>query len=585
MPLTPRRHPEAPRGLLLPCAFACLALAGPGCGPGAAPPPKEPAPPPDAAAAASAVKVELFTMSKCPYGAEMQVVMKALLDEMGDAVDFEQVFIMADEGDGDFYAMHGEGEVEGNAVQLCAAALYGKDNAYMDFVSCMAVDVDDVPGNWTGCAKTRGLDVEAIEACAGGKKGAALLAQSAKVVEEKKILGSPTLVVDGTAYPGGRSLGEARKIVCCALEKEDRPATCESIVGKCPGKGPLSVTVITDARCESCKELVANAVMKLLMLFPKLDAAILDFGDEEGRALYDAVGGGYLPLFVFGEAVRDEPEFSQVEEWAVASGDKVVLKPGRIFHPLEEACGNGRDDNGDGKADCEDAACTESLGCRKEIPASLDLFVMSLCPFGREAEGAVAKLLAVVKKAVAFNLHFIVDVYSADEFEGLPPAYREGCAKKSDGNVYCALHGEEELAENIIQACARRHGGEKNAYVDFILCRNGEISDPDWAGCAGKNGLDVDTLRACAEGDEGLALIRKDAELAAGMSIGASPTFIVNNTALVEVDDLTMEDIAFEFCALNAKLKACKKLGLNTTSSKKKGETNEEGEEPSTCGE
>jgi 2-hydroxychromene-2-carboxylate isomerase len=530
--------------------------------------------------------VELFTMSKCPYGAEMQVVMKALLDEMGDAVDFEQVFIVADEEDGDFYALHGESEIEGNAVQLCAAALYGKDYAYMDFVSCMAVDVNDVPENWTGCAKARGLDVKAIEACAGGKKGDALLAKSAKTVKEKKILGSPTLVVDGTAYPGGRNLEEARKIVCCALEKDDRPATCEAITGKCPGKGPLPVTVITDDRCGECTDLVANALMKLLMLFPKLDAAILDFGDEEGRALYDAVGGGYLPLFVFEEAVRDEPEFPQIETWAVASGGKVVLKPGRIFHPLEETCGNGQDDNGDGKADCEDAACTESLGCRKEIPASLDLFVMSLCPFGREAEEAVAKMLAIVKKAVAFNLHFIVDVYSAEEFEGLPPAFQEGCKTMSDGNVYCALHGEEELAENIVQACARQHGGAKNATMDFILCRNEEISDPDWEGCAEENGLDVPALRACAEGDEGLALIRKDAELAAGMSISASPTFIVNNTTLIEVGDLTMEDIAFELCALNAKLKACKKLDLGTKPPKKTGENNdEEEEEPSTCGE
>jgi len=574
MPLSSRRHPEAPRGLLLPHAFACLVLVASGCGPGAAPPPKEPTPPPDASASAPAVKVELFTMSKCPYGAEMQVVMKALLDEMGDAVDFEQVFIMVEEEDDDFYAMHGEEEVEGNAVQLCAAALYGKDHAYMDLVSCMAVDVDDVPGNWKGCAKARGLDVEAIEACAGGKKGKALLSKSAKATEDKKILGSPTLVVDGTVYPGGRSLSEARKIVCCALEKDDRPATCEAIVGKCPGKGPLPVTVITDARCGECEDLVANALMKLLMLFPKLDAAILDFGDEEGRALYDAVGGGYLPLFVFGEAVSDEPDFPQIEEWAVAAGGKVVLKPGRIFHPLKETCGNGEDDNGDGKADCEDAACTESLGCRVEIPASLDLFVMSLCPFGREAEGAVAKVLEHFKKALAFNLHFIVDVYTAEEFEGLPPAFKEGCKTMSDGNVYCALHGEEELAENIVQACARQHGGAKNAAMGFILCRNEDISNPDWEGCAEENGLDVTTLRTCAEGDEGLALIRKDAELAAGMSISASPTFIVNNTLKAEVDDLAMEDIASEICEHNAKLKACKKLDLG-----KKPESKAEGEE------
>ncbi|MBU0762024.1 MAG: hypothetical protein KKD39_03280, partial [Candidatus Altiarchaeota archaeon] len=50
-----------------------------------------------------------------------------------------------------------------------------------------------------------------------------------------------------------------------------------------------------------------------------------------------------------------------------------------------EICDNGVDDTSDGKADCEDPACALALNCRPELPAKLDLFIMSECPFGTEA--------------------------------------------------------------------------------------------------------------------------------------------------------------------------------------------------------
>ena len=80
------------------------------------------------------VKVEFYVMSQCPYGLQVENAIAPVLETMGDAVDFHLDFI-GSEADGNFRSLHGEPEVKGDMVQLCAFNL-DKDKA-MDMIVCM----------------------------------------------------------------------------------------------------------------------------------------------------------------------------------------------------------------------------------------------------------------------------------------------------------------------------------------------------------------------------------------------------------------------------------------------------------------
>ncbi len=354
------------------------------------------------------------------------------------------------------------------------------------------------------------------------------------------------------------------------------------MASSCPGTTTIMVTALTDDRCPECSVFIENAFLKFKALFPKLETKIVLFSDEEGKALYEEVKGRYLPIFVFDAAVKNEPEFKQIAEWTVTMEDRVLIKVGKIFHPLMEVCDNNEDDNDDGKTDCEDEACAKTFTCLTEIPGSLDLFVMSLCPFGRMAEKAVEGVVKHFKNELTFKLHFIVDVFPAEEVAELAPANTDGCTMMTDGSAYCALHGYPELVENLVQACAMKHYAAKNRYLDFIACRNESIFNPDWEECAEENKMDLEKIRTCAEGEEGLALLKADADLSSSLGIGASPTFVLNNNQPMSVLDYEALDIAEEFCALNPKVKACK--NLKALEKEDQPDEDEEEEEAPTCG-
>ena len=66
-------------------------------------------PKPDVAVVpATPVQVELFVMSRCPYGVQAENALFPAIDQMGDAVDFHLHFIGETADDGSLASMHGE---------------------------------------------------------------------------------------------------------------------------------------------------------------------------------------------------------------------------------------------------------------------------------------------------------------------------------------------------------------------------------------------------------------------------------------------------------------------------------------------
>ena len=139
---------------------------------------------------------------------------------------------------------------------------------------------------------------------------------------------------------------------------------------------------------------------------------------------------------------------------------------------------------------------------------TIQLFVMSQCPYGVQAENALKPVLDTLKGKVKFELKFIAN-------------------KNADG-TFSSLHGKAEVDENLRQVCAMNVYPN---YMDYVICRNANIRSTDWESCATKNGMSATVIKACAEGNEGEGLLAKNIELANTLGVGGSPTMLVNSQA------------------------------------------------------
>ena len=132
----------------------------------------------------------------------------------------------------------------------------------------------------------------------------------------------------------------------------------------------------------------------------------------------------------------------------------------------------------------------------------IDLYVMSFCPYGTQAETGV---IPAVKKLGAdgkLNLYFIGN---------------------EQAGSFSSLHGQAEVDEDIRQLCALKQSSSKA--LDYILCVNEDISNvaTKWKDCANQAGLDVSSMERCSTGDEGKSLLSESFKKSDEAGASASP--------------------------------------------------------------
>ncbi len=484
--------------------------------------PKKPEAP---AAPKEKVEVAFHVMSQCPFGVQVENAIKPVLDQLGPAVDFKLHFIGDEPSPGQLTSMHGEAEVKGDLLHVCAAK---HDPArYMDLILCMNKNMRQIPNNFDACAAEAKMDAARIKECAEGEEGKKLLSESFKVSKEKGARGSPTIFIAGQKYQGGRQTDQFLRAICQAFKAEK------------PEPKKIAVTVLSDKRCKDC--FPDRILGQLKNMFPGLQPKSLDYGDPEGKQLYEQIKGHgikMLPAFLFDPVVAEDPGYAQVQRFMKDAGPYKALQIGAKFDPTAEICDNQQDDDGNGQADCDDPGCKQQIVCRPAIEKHLQVFVMSQCPFGVKAENAMREVLDAFKDDdLKFEIHFIADETAPGEFK--------------------ALHGPPEVEENIRQLCAMKYYPKNYKYMDYIWCRNENIRDANWQECAKKAGMDVAKIEKCATGDEGKALHSEDIKIAKGLGIGASPTWLANNK--FKFSGLAPEQIKQNICSYNKDLKGCSK--------------------------
>jgi len=525
------------------------------------------------------VKVEFYIMSQCPFGAQVQKGIKPVLDKLGPYIDYKQDFIGNEMPGGNFNSLHGENEVKGDIAELCLEKYYSENHKYMDAAVCMAENTKDIPNNWKDCAAKAGLDTSKVQKCIDGEEGKKLLSESIKRSNAARASGSPTIVINGERYSGGRTDKDFETAICCAFKPENKPAECPANL-TCPKRVPVDLTILSDKRCKDCGQRVEMMKRNFQDRFPKLNVRELDYGDAEGKELYEKTKVGTLPAFLFHQNVKEDAGYEQIQRWLQPAGDYLLLMTGSTFDPTKEICDNQIDDTGNGKVDCEDDDCKGQIVCREEKPNTLDLFVMSQCPFGTKAEDSMKEVLDNFKGGLNFGLHFILNAYNEEQFNNLPPMRKSRCVKKDDGMYYCSLHGEEEFNEDLRQVCAIKYYSKGNKFMDYIWCRNKDIRNPDWKKCATEAKLDPAKIEKCSTSQEGLDLIKADAKLSEDLQIGGSPSFLGNNREKLMLRDRSPEGIKTAICNINKGLKGCE----NTLS--KEEATSAPGKAPSggSCG-
>jgi len=154
-----------------------------------------------------------------------------------------------------------------------------------------------------------------------------------------------------------------------------------------------------------------------------------------------------------------------------------------------------------------EAEQAESPSEVKGQPASdrikAQLFVMSYCPFGTQAENIIIKSLRALKGYVDFKLHFVVD--------------------ESNGALR-SLHGQKEVDKNSVQICAGKVNPEKQ--LDFIVEWNQKPSEA-WRAIASNIGIDPDEIQNCLDSGYGIEVQKSDAKLCQELNVRGSPTLII----------------------------------------------------------
>jgi len=197
-------------------------------------------------------KVEVFVMSHCPYGTQIEKGIVPVMETLGDKADIQIKFVN--------YIMHDLIEVEDNLRQYCIGT--EQADKYTAYLKCFLK-----AGDYKGCISSTGIDQKKLDACysATDKKYKVMANFNDKstwngsfppfAVHEAEntaygVQGSPTLVINGKQVEANRDSASLLATVCAAFN--NKPAECDaklSSASPSAGFGEGTATGSTDASC------------------------------------------------------------------------------------------------------------------------------------------------------------------------------------------------------------------------------------------------------------------------------------------------------------------------------------------------
>ncbi|MEA3229633.1 MAG: hypothetical protein U9P44_01850, partial [archaeon] len=455
------------------------------------------------------VTLDMYVMSQCPYGAQAEDGAIPAVKELSDSVDYNIHFIVTDNGDGTFSSLHGQPEVDENTRQLCI--MEHNQNEFFDYLMCLNKDYRNAETVWKSCAEENNINTETIASCQTGDEGKELLSKSAEQSRSVGATGSPTIYMNGEPYQQGRDTLSFTRAICqiatdnpkCASIPEctsDADCIKQGFIGKCTNPDTedakceyteppaVNIIILNDKTCAGCDTTEFDKINE--QIFINTDITVIDISTDKGKALLEQIKPDQIPVYLFDSAVTQSPQYERLKQYFTEEGEYYMLSPSIVGQYIESP---------------------KMIG-REVIEGKLDLFAMSKCPYGVQAENNMKEVLDTFGDNINFEIHFI----ATDNGDG----------------TFSSLHGQPEVDENLRQICIIEHNNEE--FYNYLMCQNanfdeGKDLDTTWEECAFANSIDTETIDTCFKGDEGAELLRANIALTEELGIGSSPTFLINN--------------------------------------------------------
>ena len=150
---------------------------------------------------------------------------------------------------------------------------------------------------------------------------------------------------------------------------------------------------------------------------------------------------------------------------------------------------------------------------RGPMKPEVELFVMSYCPYGVQAEQELLPFFEKYGDTIDFKLRFIV-------------GKEETSTESGNGQIkFTSLHGEPELIENKRQMVIAELYPDK--LFDYLLCRADHL-EKAWVNCAKKVGLDIGRIAEAVDGKKITLDLVEEVQRTEELNIKGSPTLVID---------------------------------------------------------
>ncbi len=177
--------------------------------------------------------VKLFVMAYCPFGLQAEKAMIPVYNLLKDKANFSINYVIYSNygneclDNGTYCSMHGGAELTEDIRQMCILKNYGKDTLwkYLDKFDHECT-YQNAKTCWEDVEKELGLNETLIQNCIDKEKTEFTMLKNEKDLDSKyNVRGSPTLIINGKEYSGGRSPEAFKEAVCSAFNT--KPSECD----------------------------------------------------------------------------------------------------------------------------------------------------------------------------------------------------------------------------------------------------------------------------------------------------------------------------------------------------------------------
>ncbi len=457
--------------LLLALALACPVFAGQAPAPAAAKP------------AAAGGRLELYLEALDAQGWQWFFLVDTVKRRLPGA-EFTVFPLVSKNADGTFSAKRGEPEL---AESVRLAVLHKFYPAKMlNYLS--ARSLTPAADGWRDAAVFAGINPDELEKRAAAEGQAALAA--AYKASSAAGVANTSLFLDGKPYAGAQRLMPLFAAVNAALPAAKRAAPPAGYKPKPPAPPP-AFWVVLSSGIEKNDALVGV----FDRYFEGIKANTVDYDSAERKARFPELG--FVPAYILAAT----PEAKARLENEIKAG---IFKEAGGYLVYEDRQRGG------------------FMASRDEKKNTLEVFVMSQCPFGVMAENSLLEAVKgkLLPEGLKLEIHYIGDA-------------------KADGKggwEFNSLHGPAEAEEDARQLFVAKTFPDK--FDAYLGERNKEITSPDWQKAAKAAGLDPDKVAAGKE--EGQKLLAQDFAASGALGMTTSPSFVVNGRRfMVGLGELT----------------------------------------------